>query len=336
MESFERELRDLPFLSLLRPAGRGRAPPPERGRRRRAGGRRTRGARAPAFCLGRVGRARVSTALLPGQAPESAELGEGDGFGHLALACDQRRPAEVEALSPTELLVLDAEGLAGLRTEFPIVAVPLVSAVADELRFKDRLIRELGEIEALGLTGKALEGALSLRRRAVRRHGARVVRRAASALYREVVVARGREPAFWMLLGFAAALLAARAVVGTILHFHLEHELFALIRSPGAQNPMHLHHFNYGLLLVAIAGLGAFLPSTRQLARVLPAVFGVGVGLIFDEWALIWNLDPNYYQTLSYAAAAAVFAVLIQLAFFRRFLLAWGRRKLQKLQEESA
>src|SRR5262249_38164447 len=161
-----------------------------------------------------------------------------------------------------------------------ILAVPLVEAVAQELRFKDALIRELGEIEALGLSGRELEGALSVRRRTLRKHGTRVLRRAADAVYREVVVARGREPAFWVLVGFTGSLLAARLVVGGILRYHLEKQMFALVRAQGEANPMHVHHFNYGLILVALAGLGAFLPAARQWTRLLPAMFGIGAGLI--------------------------------------------------------
>ena len=79
-------------------------------------------------------------------------------------------------------------------------------------------------------------------------------------------------------------------------------------------------------MLVAAAGLGAFLPITRQWARLLPTLFGVGAGLIFDEWALIWNLNPNYYQGLSYAAEAIGFAALMQVVLFRRVWTSWARR----------
>jgi hypothetical protein len=79
-----------------------------------------------------------------------------------------------------------------------------------------------------------------------------------------------------------------------------------------------MHHFNYGFALVVLTGLLAFFPGSRRTLRVLAAAFGVGLGLVFDEFALIWNLDPNYYQPLNYWAQALLAAVLVQLVYFRR------------------
>jgi len=221
-------------------------------------------------------------------------------------------------------------GLEALLDEFPAAAVPVCEAIAEELRFKDGLLRELGEVEALGLTGRALEGALSARRGRLLRGASRVARRAASAVYRETIVRRGREPAFWMLLGFLAALAGARLTVRAILHWHLQDHLFALVRG-ASTNPVHLHHFNYGLVLVCLAGVANLLPRARELSRLWSAVFGLGAGLVFDEWALIWNLDPNYYQPLSLLAAAGTATLLLQLLLFRRFWATLAGRALARL-----
>jgi hypothetical protein len=59
---------------------------------------------------------------------------------------------------------------------------------------------------------------------------------------------------------------------------------------------------------------------------VLAAVFGIGCGLVFDEFALFWNLDPEYAQTASLVAAAVAAATLVQLVWFRRFWSALMRR----------
>ena len=50
-------------------------------------------------------------------------------------------------------------------------------------------------------------------------------------------------------------------------------------------------------------------------------MFGLGAGLVFDEFALFWRLDPEYAQELSVIAAAMAAAVLLQLTYFRSF---WG------------
>ncbi len=323
-EELERALRDLPFLAPLRPDEIARAASRFRTQLLALG--QTLQLESPQLCLVLAGSVQIVTAPLPGQEPQEDVLRSGDTFGDVALATGRPQPAVLTARGTAEVAFLDAAGLDSLIHEFPAVALPVCEAVAHELRFKDSLLRELGEIEALGLTGLALEGALSVRRGRLLDRGLRIARRAAGAVYRETVVARGREPAFWMLLGFLVSIAGARLTVGTILRYHLESHLFALVKGDMGGNPMHLHHFNYGLILVSVAGLANLLPRARQLARVWSALFGVGAGLIFDEWALIWNLDPNYYQPLSLLAAAGVGALLLQLMLFRRYWSAVLRR----------
>jgi hypothetical protein len=42
---------------------------------------------------------------------------------------------------------------------------------------------------------------------------------------------------------------------------------------------------------------------------------------VFDEFALFWNLNPEYAQELSVIAAGIAAAALLQLVYFRSF---WG------------
>jgi hypothetical protein len=107
-------------------------------------------------------------------------------------------------------------------------------------------------------------------------------------------------------------------VVWFILRFKLEKTLFNLAESGGA-NPTHLHHFNYGFAILILAGLTALFPKSRKFLRALSFVFGVGVGLVFDEFALIWNLNPDYYHALNYQAQAVLGALLVQIVYFRKF-----------------
>jgi len=128
-----------------------------------------------------------------------------------------------------------------------------------------------------------------------------------------------------MLVGFLASLGGARLVVHLILKYHLESRLFALVPGPDP-NPMHVHHFNYGLILIALSGVLALRPRGRRALRALSLVFGLGAGLVFDEFALFWRLDPEYSQELSVIAAGIAAAVLLQLVYFRRFWGALARR----------
>ena len=89
---------------------------------------------------------------------------------------------------------------------------------------------------------------------------------------------------------------------------------------------MHVHHFNYGLVLVGSAGLAALFPFGRKVLRLLALAFGFGCGLIFDEFALFWNLNPEYAQGLSLFAAGIAGGALAQLVWFRDFWKAMARR----------
>jgi len=97
---------------------------------------------------------------------------------------------------------------------------------------------------------------------------------------------------------------------------------------------MHIHHFNYGLILVCITGFLALSPTSRRSLRSLSMAFGFGCGLVFDEFALFWNLNPDYSQGLSLISAAIAFIVLVQLVYFRRFWVALGTRAVQRVRGE--
>jgi hypothetical protein len=229
------------------------------------------------------------------------------------------------ATTGATLATLDREGLDAVLAAVPVIALPLAEALAVELRAEDDLVRQLLELHAEGLPSAQLEAAIEACRRHLARRGARVTRLSPRALFHRLVVARGAEPPFWMLLGFLVALGGARLVVHLILKYGLEKRLFALVPGPDP-NPMHVHHFNYGMILIGAAGLAALTPAGRRALRGLAFAFGAGVGLVFDEFGLIYNLNPEYAQPSSLISAGIVAALLVQLTWFGHFWRALARR----------
>ncbi|MER5885232.1 hypothetical protein ABT160_15495 [Streptomyces sp. NPDC001941] len=60
---------------------------------------------------------------------------------------------------------------------------------------------------------------------------------------------------------------------------------------------VHIHHVVPGVLLTVIGGFGAVGSGRHGLAAVLCAlVFGIGAGLVLDEFALILHLDDVYWS----------------------------------------
>ncbi len=265
--------------------------------------------------------------------PLRSELEPGDRHGDVALLAGTLARVRATALEGEAVIAtLDRAGLDAILDEVPAVALPLARELSTELRTRQDVARQLLELSAEGLRGDELRAAVDERRRSLARRGARVVRTAPRALFRRLVVQQGAEPPFWMLAGFLVSLAGARLTVFFILHFHLENQLFALVKSASDPNPMHVHHFNYGLVLIALSGLAALVPVGRKILRVLAAAFGVGCGLVFDEFAIFWNLDPDYAQQASLVAAAIAAVVLVQLVWFRRLWGALARRAWRTLR----
>jgi hypothetical protein len=280
-----------------------------------------------------VVRGRASmTAVLAGQSMR-ARLEPGDRYGDLALITAHLRKVvfSPEGDDDLELATVDRAGFEAILTRFPMVANPLAIELASELFVKNDHVRQVMELYAEGFPADQLADAISERRVALGRRAARVSRLSTKQLFSRLVVRKGAEPPFWMLVGFIVALGGARLIVALILKYKLEKQLFALV--PGNDpNPMHVHHFNYGLLLIGAAGLAALFPIGRRGLRLLAFAFGAGCGLVFDEFALFWNLNPEYSQSLSMIACAVAAAALLQLVYFRAFWAALARRSFRLLR----
>jgi CRP-like cAMP-binding protein len=267
----------------------------------------------------------VDVDVVEGDHHLRARMTTGDRFGTYSVVTGYVKPFTVAAHTRATIAQIDRAGFEAVLAEFPAVALPLAREVATELGTRDDFLRQLLEVHASNLPAAELRAAIAERRSAHQKRGARVTRSTTRGLFHRLVVQKGAEPPFWMLVGFLASLGGARLVVHLILKFKLEKQLFKLV--PGTDpNPVHIHHFNYGLFLIAVAGLVALFPLGRRMLRGLALVFGLGAGLVFDEFALFWNLNPEYSQELSVIAAGLAVAVLIQLAYFRTFWIAVIRR----------
>src|SRR5437879_8773945 len=71
----------------------------------------------------------------------------------------------------------------------------------------------------------------------------------------------------------------------------------------------HIHHLNYGIFL--LAGVGAYLLfNPAPLAPAAAAVYGIGLGLTFDEFGMWLHLNGDYWQRASFAAVIVLAAAL--------------------------
>jgi hypothetical protein len=78
----------------------------------------------------------------------------------------------------------------------------------------------------------------------------------------------------------------------------------------------HIHHLNYGIFL--LAAVGAYLLFRRPVGRgaeVAAVLYGIGLGLTFDEFGMWLHLGGGYWQRASWDAVIVIAAVLGLIAF---------------------
>lgn len=271
------------------------------------------------MCL--AGKVILEASELEGLKPVVTRLRPGDRWGELNLYAELPAQAVIEATQDAEVALLDSPGLKALLDQFPVCVIPVCKSLARETKWKNDLLRDMQEFDGSRLGKTAFSAFVYAQRRRISYRRASVARRATSTLYRRLISDRGDEPAFWVLVGFIISLVLARGVVWAIFKFDLGEQLFNLGDSGGGYNPTHTHHFTYGFWVCIAATVLAFLPRTRSFLKSIALLFGFGLGLIFDEFALLKNLDPNYYDGDTYWAIGILAALLIQLVYFREFVL---------------
>jgi len=104
-------------------------------------------------------------------------------------------------------------------------------------------------------------------------------------------------------------------LVGFILSFAFIRMSTRLMRSPRvswwpgsvvSDSGVHLHHLVFGIVTMMIAGsLGFAALGESPYAEICAFLFGVGVGLAIDEFALWVYLDDVYWACLLYTSDAA-------------------------------
>ena len=109
------------------------------------------------------------------------------------------------------------------------------------------------------------------------------------------------------LVGFILTFILARIFVFLIMAREIPNFYFFL-------SGTHVHHLNYGIFLLAAAGgYAVFRHPTGRAAEFNALVYGIGMGLTFDEFGMWLHLGGSYWQRTS------VDGVIIVAALFALF-----------------
>jgi len=87
----------------------------------------------------------------------------------------------------------------------------------------------------------------------------------------------------------------------------------------------HVHHLNYGIFMMSIvAGYSVFLRPFGRAAEITALLYGVAMGLTFDEFGMWLHLGGSYWQRTS------VDSVIVIAALFGLVSFAHSLRKFEK------
>jgi len=116
--------------------------------------------------------------------------------------------------------------------------------------------------------------------------------------------------------------LARRALFGFIMTFITSRICVFLIMSDRMPNfyfflqGTHVHHLNYGIfLLSAVCGYSVFARPDGRKCELAALLYGIAMGLTFDEFGMWLHLGGSYWQRASVDAVIVVAAVIGLIAY---------------------
>lgn len=112
-----------------------------------------------------------------------------------------------------------------------------------------------------------------------------------------------------MLVSFVLTFVAARVVVLLMMSGRMPGVFLQL-------GETHVHHLSYGIImLAAVAGYSVLARPSGRTRTVVAALYGIGLGLTFDEFGMWIHLGGSYWQRASIAAVFTVGLCLFVLSF---------------------
>ncbi len=91
-------------------------------------------------------------------------------------------------------------------------------------------------------------------------------------------------------------------------------------------NGVHIHHYNYGIIVISMVSLYALLYAPTGTKLYLTAMFlGLGLGMTYDEFGMWLHLRDDYWMRTTYDALGVICALFINYLYFGPFWKKVGR-----------
>ncbi len=133
--------------------------------------------------------------------------------------------------------------------------------------------------------------------------------------YNEVFLQHQDAPTFIVLVVFVITFIIARLMV-YLIDAKVLPDLYVSI------GQTHVHHLNFGIYFLSIAGYLSLVFNKPETKNKLAILYGIGLALTFDEFALWLHLQDDYYARISYEAIVVIAALLINIVYFHKM---WSR-----------
>lgn len=134
-----------------------------------------------------------------------------------------------------------------------------------------------------------------------------------------------------ILFSFLVTFMIARFIVYMVLGHWLPN-FFLTVRG------VHIHHFTYGVFILALIGLYLILRRPEVNSRrfeFVTILYGVGLALTFDEFGMWIRLQDGYWVRQSYDAVIVILFLLLNLAYLRSLAGVITRRFTKKIDESA-
>jgi hypothetical protein len=98
----------------------------------------------------------------------------------------------------------------------------------------------------------------------------------------------------------------------------------------------HIHHLNYGIFILAFAGILALFFQNAKNRLKIGIIYGIGMGLTFDEFGMWFKLENDYWTRLSYDAIiilSLIFASVVYFPFFWHEVVHHTEKGIKKIND---
>lgn len=134
-------------------------------------------------------------------------------------------------------------------------------------------------------------------------------------VYDRLIERHKKRVSFVILVSFLVTFIVVRLYVISAT-FGIIEDPYLYIRG------YHVHHLNYGIVIMAIAGFLALVFRDEEHRLKIGSLYGLGLGLTFDEFGMWFRLEDDYWVRASYDAVVLISLIFVNLVYFYSF---WHR-----------